>query len=294
MASFIDIFNPSFFIFLGILVLVSALIVVYFESKMREQNHKIASMLQLVSCVADEMSTIKNDINYIKMYSNHNSEQSKSINLEPTLNNNLEINMNKLILVSDNESDSESEPDCDSESDSDESNTDSDSDSDSETELIEDKLNSQIIEISDIKVLKINNILDELNKPYDLDESNNLDDLDDLDDLNNLDDLNYLDDLDESDDEANNLKESNLLDISINFKNDEDDNEKKSNLNISDLNLKTINISDLEEVKYSSDNDYKKMPLSKLRLIVMQKGIVGDSSKFKKNELLKLLGCSNE
>jgi hypothetical protein len=36
------------------------------------------------------------------------------------------------------------------------------------------------------------------------------------------------------------------------------------------------------------------MPLAKLRTIVMQKGIVHDSSKFKKNELLKLLGCSNE
>lgn len=290
MASFIDIFNPSFFIFLGILVLVSALIVVYFESKMREQNHKIASMLQLVSCVADEMTTIKNDINYFKMYSNHISEESKSINLDPTLNNNLEINMNnKLILVSDNETDSDSDSDSDSDLNSDESNTDSDSDeSVSETELIENKLNPQIIEISDIKVLKINNILDELNEPYDLDDSNNLDDLDDLDDLNDLDES------DESDDETNNLKESNLLDISINFKNEEDDSEKKSNLNISDLNLKTINISDLEEVKSSSDNDYKKMPLSKLRLIVMQKGIVGDSSKFKKNELLKLLGCSNE
>jgi hypothetical protein len=228
MASFIDIFNPSFFIFLGILVLVSALIVVYFESKMREQNHKIASMLQLVSCVADEMTTIKNDINYIKMYSNHISEESKSINLDPTLNNNLEINMNnKLILVSDNETDSD-----DSDSDSDESNSDSDSDSDSdsETKLVENKLNHQIIEISDIKVLKINNILDELNEPCDLDDSNNLDDLNDLNDLDELDDLNYLDDLDESDesdDETNNLKESNILDISINLKNDEDYNEKK-------------------------------------------------------------------
>ena len=85
MASLIDIFNPSFFIFLGILVLVAALLVVYFESKMREQNHKIASMLQLVSCMADEMNTIKNDVNYIKINSTHNSEEPKTISLEPTI-----------------------------------------------------------------------------------------------------------------------------------------------------------------------------------------------------------------
>ena len=48
MAILTDLFNPSFFMFLGILILVIALLVVYFESKMREQNHKIASMLSLV------------------------------------------------------------------------------------------------------------------------------------------------------------------------------------------------------------------------------------------------------
>jgi hypothetical protein len=43
MASITDLFNPTFLMFLGILVLVAALLVVYLESKMREQNHKISS-----------------------------------------------------------------------------------------------------------------------------------------------------------------------------------------------------------------------------------------------------------
>jgi hypothetical protein len=59
MASLVDIFNPSFFMFLGILVLVAALLVVYFESKNREQNHKMTSMLNLITCMADEMNSIK-------------------------------------------------------------------------------------------------------------------------------------------------------------------------------------------------------------------------------------------
>jgi cell division protein FtsL len=53
MASLADLFNPTFLMFLGILVLVVALLVVYFESKMRDQNHKIASMLSLVSTLAE-------------------------------------------------------------------------------------------------------------------------------------------------------------------------------------------------------------------------------------------------
>ena len=63
--SFVDLFNPSFLMFLGILVLVSALIVVYFESKMREQNHKIASMLSIVSSVAEELHNMRGAINFV-------------------------------------------------------------------------------------------------------------------------------------------------------------------------------------------------------------------------------------
>ena len=62
-------------------------------------------------------------------------------------------------------------------------------------------------------------------------------------------------------------------------------------IDISRLNLKSINISSLEEVKNSDSIDYKKFTLSKLRSIVVEKELVVDSSKLKKNELLKLLGA---
>ena len=58
MASFIDLFNPSFFMFLGILVLVVAVIVIFFESRLREQNHKISSMLSIISTLAEDINTI--------------------------------------------------------------------------------------------------------------------------------------------------------------------------------------------------------------------------------------------
>ena len=36
--------------------------------------------------------------------------------------------------------------------------------------------------------------------------------------------------------------------------------------------------------------DYKKMSLSKLKEVIVEKGIVADASKLKKNDILKLLG----
>ena len=69
MASLADLFNPTFFMFLGILVLVAALLVVYFETKIREQNHKVASMLSLVSTLAEETNGIKMGMNHLAMTS---------------------------------------------------------------------------------------------------------------------------------------------------------------------------------------------------------------------------------
>lgn len=54
-----------------------------------------------------------------------------------------------------------------------------------------------------------------------------------------------------------------------------------------DITHKTINISTLEED--TNNVDYKKMNITKLKCIVQEKGLVKDSSKLKKNELLKLL-----
>ena len=76
-----DLFNPTFFMFLGILVLVVALVVVYFESKSREQNHKIASMLSLVSTLAEDMNGVKMGLNHLAMtrVNAPNLEKPKSV-----------------------------------------------------------------------------------------------------------------------------------------------------------------------------------------------------------------------
>jgi hypothetical protein len=259
MPSLVDIFNPSFFMFLGILVLVAALLVVYFESKMREQNHKMTSMLALITCVADEMNSIKIHLN------NPPNIGGTQVNPSGLETNNIHIIKTNLITVSD-DSDTDSENSIDE-------NSDSDSDSESNSEDVEDVENlKEIIELgeyNDVKVFKLS-----VFSINDIDENKN---------ENSFDDLNDLEDIEEDD--------NCVSDHSLSVSSDDEDIEHKNNIDISNLNLKSINISNLEEVKNSDNIDYKKFTLSKLRSIVVEKELVADSSKLKKPELLKLLGA---
>jgi hypothetical protein len=75
----------------------------------------------------------------------------------------------------------------------------------------------------------------------------------------------------------------------------ENNNELTSDESITLTNadfIKSIDISNLEESHNDPETfDYKKMSLNKLRNIVVKKGLVKDSSKLKKNELLKMLNA---
>jgi hypothetical protein len=266
MASLTDLFNPTFLMFLGILVLVVALLVVYFETKFREQNHKISSMLSLVSSLAEEVNGSKMIIHQLTMnHQPHNQQffQQQQQQQQPNLEKRIVQNDN-LILVSDDEEDSEEDSD-------DEVDDTSDSDSDAASEVsidenVDDDDDSDIehANSNDVKVLKLN-ISD------DNDESG--DELSDVDNLEEMDDLSAasLEDLDDSSTSSVSIKEE---------KND----------NIKSMDLKSINIT-LEETKPEQPLDYKKMAIPKLRSIVAEKGLSSDSSKLKKNELLKLLGA---
>jgi hypothetical protein len=255
MASLTDLFNPTFLMFLGILVLVVALLVVYFETKFREQNHKISSMLSLVSSLAEEVNGSKMFIHQLTMsnqqYSQPQNQKQQQSNLEKRI-----VQNDNLILVSDDEEDSES---------SDEDN--SDSDAASEVSIDESVDDDSDLELGDhsnnVKVLK-------LNISEQKDESSASGDEVSLEDLEEMDDLEGLEDLDDSSTSSVSIKEE---------KND----------NIKSMDLKSINIT-LEETKPEQPLDYRKMALPKLRSIVAEKGLSSDSSKLKKNELLKLLG----
>jgi hypothetical protein len=261
MASLTDLFNPTFLMFLGILVLVVALLVVYFETKFREQNHKISSMLSLVSSLAEEVNGSKMIIHQLTM--NHQPQNPQFFHQQqPNLEKRVFQNDN-LILVSDDEEDSDSSD----EEDSDASETD-DSDAASEVSIDENVLDENDDDDSDNSVIELGNSNDV--KVLKLNIINNKDDSESGDDLEEMDNLDDLDNLDDSSTSSESIKEE---------KND----------NIKSMDLKSINIT-LEETKPEQPLDYRKMALPKLRSIVAEKGLSSDSSKLKKNELLKLLG----
>jgi hypothetical protein len=274
MPSLTDLINPTFLMFLGILVLAVALLVVYFESKFREQNHKISSMLSLVSSLAEEVNGSKMIIHQLTMNRQpQNPQFFQQQQQQPSLDKSFTQNDN-LILVSDDEEDA-SDSDSDYDSDSDAIESVSGGDAASEVSIDENILDeddesvSSVIEIgdnkNDVKILKLN-------------VNNNKDDSESGDDLSeaSLEDLEEMDDLEELED----LDDSSTSSVS--------DKEEKND-NVKSMDFKSINIT-LEETKPEQPLDYKKMALPKLRSIVADKGLSTDSSKLKKNELLKLLG----
>jgi len=281
MASLADLFNPTFFMFLGILVLVAALLVVYFETKIREQNHKVASMLSLVSTLAEETNGIKMGMNHLAMTSfggsgrffqqsvqkdhdqtgkldedEEEDEEEDEDNKEDEQYNERKKE-NKLISVSDDSDDSETE------SYGSELDSVSDDSVDSDDDIIEELLESNDDEVSshnDIKVLK-------LNITNDLFENNE----------HTKEDLEDVEDLEVLDSQSVELNGDLVLAEEIN-----DDN-------LLTTDFKTININ-LEDSTNNESLDYKKLSLPKLRSIVTEKGLSADSSKLKKQDLLKLLG----
>ena len=266
MSSISDIFSPTFLIFLGILVLVVSLLVVYFESKMRDQNHKISSMLNLVSTLAEEVNNVKFGLNHLAINSRPLEESKKFVNI-PSQNN--------LITVSDDEEESDDDEESDDEESDENYDLDIELEETNDLELEEnsdEEINdsdSDDENLEDVKVLKLTIQTDDesLSSEVNLDIKDNLTELDD----------NFSDN--ESEISENNLEEHDTLE-------DIHSNLEDSNLKI---DLKKISIN-LEE-PHNLLMDYKKLSLAKLRSVVAEKGLADDSSKLKKNELLKLLGA---
>jgi len=83
-----------------------------------------------------------------------------------------------------------------------------------------------------------------------------------------------------------NIDDINLSNEDINeIDNSNDNKDNDDNM----LFLKTISLDNLGELADVNKQDYKKMSLNKLREVIINKGVVQDASKLKKNEILKLL-----
>lgn len=272
--SLTDLLSPTFFMCLGIVLLAIALLVVYFENKMREQNHKISSMLSLVSTLAEDMNGFKIGLNHLAI----NSMGGERVYGHPEqldeLNTAFISNNDHKITVSDDENNCHNDSDSELESVSDDDDSVSDDDDDSVSD--------------DVKVLKLN-----LNKD-DSDDDDNASEIMDFDGENE--DLEDLEDLDDTNSETSNTNSEFVAEaLDLNYEENlekqpgEQNNTDEHVENISTSDLKKINIT-LEETN-SESLDYKKLPLPKLRNIAAERGLTLDTSKLKKHELLKLLEC---
>jgi len=272
-----DIFNTQFFVILGVVLLLVTCLVLYVEQKFKAYDHKMSSMLSLVSSLAEEMDIFKNN-------RNHNGGQSVTQNeIQTEINKlNTDLEESKLIDVSDNEDneDSDYESDDDNNLDSD-SETGSDTDSESDMESVDDvnepkivntldlgSNENEIITITKLEDLQSNDIVDLVEELNDTEKKYDLDELDELEDLDNsLESSNDLDDLDD-------IEETNVVE-------ELDDEIEETNV--------VEELDDMEEI-IDDSVEYNKLSVAKLKEIAIEKNLISNTSnKLKKAELLKLL-----
>ena len=257
MPSLTDLLNPTFFLLLGILLLCSAVTFVYFESKMREQNHKINSMLSLISTLAEDMNGVKMGLNHLAMAKFNPTNEVEEQPLEQ-FTHTVELNGGaQLIEVSDDDSDDESD-------DSDDESADVEEDGDSDDENDDDDDDDDDDDNNEIKVLKI----DTLSAVFDIDDHIKTDFNDPVVELN---DSEMVSDKTISADALIPSEETMVADEPS-------------------LEIKYMNLTDKTSSTDGPSKNYKKMTLAELKTTALNQGLIsGDESKLKKQEILDLL-----
>jgi len=240
-----EIFNASFLFSILLIIVSVAGLYFYFNRKFLEQNHKMQSMLGLVSTMAEEMQYFRSKILNSSVENNTNKTQI----ISNFLGENNNIN-NELIAVSDSEADSDADSDADTSLDADSDADDFTVDDESSTEEIEE------IEEFPRKIINIDLGIDADNETTNFDI------------------------------ESEDITKSDTKTITVDIDNV---HLEDHNLEDMDLSLKSISIDDNNVATNKNKEDYKKLSLNKLREALIEKGLITDSSKLKKNELLKLL-----
>ena len=282
MAGLVDLFNPTFLMFLGILVLVVAVLVAYFESKLRDQNHKIASMLSLVSTLAEDMNGVKMGLNQLAEFNRTIGGKTPSNLEQPLETKTVPFNPeNTLIEVSDGDYEEDDEDDDEDDDD------DYQDDDEYQDEDFNDSSDDDDLAISadvDLGIVDSNNYAD-----IDEDTASSNDDLkvftlnltQETETHNNS--VTKLQ-LNETDTELEPFMRD---DANLNNENETNIGQTFNDISNNAFDLKSIH-ANLEETNIDH-SDYKKLSLPKLRSIVTEKGLAQDASKLKKNELIKLL-----
>ena len=275
-----DILSTSFLFSIAIIIILIGGIFAYVSYRMGEQDHKLNSMIGLVSTMAEESQFFRSKLNMLQQKL---STQDLPVVDQVQYASQMMVGgggrgregQEELINVSDEEDDSD-EDDSDDESDDDSEDLE-DEDEDLEDDDLEDDEDSEEERGEYIKKLNLTLANDE--SPVKISYEEIDEDINSFKETNNL----VFDDVQDLADFEATLEETDIQLLAEDTK--EDDNFLK-NVSITGLDNGILS---LEEIG-ANKNDYKKMSLNKLREVVVSKGVTSDASKLKKNEILKLLG----
>lgn len=230
----------------------------------------------LVTTMAEEMQYFRSRISGKSAQDVHSDSNVDQIHVIPQFLGG-QADLNNLIEVSDGE-DEESEEE-ESESEEEESDNESDEESESEDQESDNESESDSDEESESGD-QVKNISIDLGNEIDLNFDNEFINVDESIDKS----------IDESIEECVETKTINLSEDISSF---EISSKTLENIHDIDISIKlTDDYADLSSSAVDKDKtDYKKMSINKLREVAVEKGLVVDASKLKKNDILKLLGA---
>ena len=278
-----DLFSTSFLFSIAIVVILLGGIFAYTSYRMAEQDHKLTSMVNLVSILAQDLQFVKSKLVSLKDTSTIYTEKYPNEMIAGQ-------RQTDLISVSDGEDDenyndddtNDNDTNDNDTNDNDENYNDDDDTNDNDSTRDNDDLSynsddEEQLEDSheQIKLLNLTLTNDNIDNYSQIE--GNIEELDAL----------HKEDIKTIHIETPIIFEETEITIPLEFE------QTDLQVAVDDvLNLKNVIIDDLGEVEdiHSSKSDYKKMSLNKLRDLVVSKNVVADASKLKKNDILKLLG----
>ena len=245
-----DIFSGSFFLIIGIVLILVGAAGMYFSQLIIQQNQKMNGMVDLITTMAQEMDFIRSRIQFggVQNAVGVSNKNIHTVSMVPSL----EKIDEGLIEVSD---DDEEEEDEDDEDEDDDEDDDEDEDEDDE-EDVEDEKNTIIISSLNLESSEEAN---ENIKVINLGESTNTVETEIHSELEEMDDSSS-----SSDEES--VLENGAMDLTM--------------LKMIDIQL---------DNKNDMNIDYKKLSIDKLKSLVLERKLVENANKLKKPELLKLL-----
>jgi hypothetical protein len=281
MAAIFDLFSSSFLFSVAIIIICIGGLFAYVSYRLSEQDNKFASLVGAITALAEEIHHVRtmNTINNDKTNDSNDNTNNDDIKYPSELMGGsldlISVSDGSVNESSDDDNDMEDE-DLDEEFEDEDEVLDEDLDEDFQEPEDEDNTShseSHCLHIEDINMDNFDN--NDLHLNDSVEQTNN-------NDVKIL-TINMSDDVNCVEEENNDTLYSDVV-KSIHIESTTDD----KLLSNEDLDfLKTIGDNDeLNSLKL----DYKKMSLNKLREVVLQKGIVSDASKLKKNDILKLLG----